>query len=106
MPRTPAAASWVSPSTRRCRRNADRMQACKSLPLSVVACCGPGLNSRAPIAAAKRAVFDRYPGVGVLRCVAIGIELRLILSKYLIIMTVECVIVKQLVLYQHIPTQS
>src|SRR5438105_11611260 len=62
MPRTRAAASWVSPSVRRRRRSAERMQACAS-PVSRVAFTDdPALNSRASMAAPDRADFDRYSG--------------------------------------------
>src|ERR1700751_4231299 len=60
MPRTRAAASWVSPSTRRRRRNADLMQACASSLRRIGVSGNSGLNSRAPIAAPERAAFERY----------------------------------------------
>jgi len=60
MPRTRAAASWVSPNVRRRRRSADLMHACASSPPRVGFSRDPELNSRAPMAAPEREDFDLY----------------------------------------------
>ena len=60
MPRTRAAASWVSPSTRRRRRSTDLMQACASSPCRVGVSVNSGLNSPAPIAAPAPAPSRSY----------------------------------------------
>jgi len=59
MPRRLAASSWVSPSVRRRRRSAERMQAWESSGLRIAFSSDFELNNPAPIAAPKRAAFDR-----------------------------------------------
>jgi hypothetical protein len=81
MPRTAAVASWVSPSSRRLRRRADRMQACASPARPIGRSCGSELNSRAPTAAPERAAFDRYPWVRIPLKVAIYAYLRRLICE-------------------------
>src|SRR4030081_255559 len=60
MLRRPAASSWVSPSVRRRRRRAERIDACESSGGRIAFSFDLDLNNPAPIDAPKRAAFDRW----------------------------------------------
>src|SRR5436190_22476142 len=92
MPRTRAAASWVSPKVRRRRRSADLMHACASSPPRLGFSGDAELNSRAPRAAPARADFDRYAKDRGPPKVAICAELLLIYISRKLLLYIDVIV--------------
>src|SRR4051812_29788181 len=63
MPRRLAASFWVRPKVRRRRRSAERMQAWESSGSRIAFSSKLALDTPAPVAAPRRAAFDRSPNL-------------------------------------------